>query len=429
MKRRPTDSECEDALLRAGGVRKIAAEALGLSESAYRRRLQRIGTPKVGESSDRYSITQTGDFAVIEWTDPDLTVEDAIKRAGFDSAIWMVDKVTVNRWDVTMKLRGGSRKDGTHPSDTPFKTTNQGSKVVLKRRVPQSIEDASRAIIDRMKKHSPPYKKLSYPKVSDPHMVEFSLFDHHFGKLAWHRETENNYDLQIAEALFMNAVTDLLAKVRGFPIEKIILPIGQDFFHIDSPKNQTFKETPQDVDGRYAKIFEVGTMAVVKAIDTLQRVAPIEVIYSRGNHDPTMGWHLVKFLEAWYRKSKAVTIDSGPKARKYVHYGCVLIGFTHGDEEKHDRLPTIMASEVPDLWAKTTFREWHTGHFHKRKETRYTSTDSHVGITVRTLPSLSGTDYWHYLKGYVNSNRAAEAYLWSKANGYTGHFSSNARVE
>jgi len=84
-----------------------------------------------------------------------------------------------------------------------------------------------------------------------------------------------------------------------------------------------------------------------------------------------------------------------------------------------------MASEAPDAWAKSKHREIHVGHFHKRKQTQYLAGDTFGGVTVRVLPSLSGTDAWHFSKGYVKGLRAAEAYLWSKRGGYTGHLSAN----
>lgn len=117
--------------------------------------------------------------------------------------------------------------------------------------------------------------------------------------------------------------------------------------------------------------------------------------------------------------------ERGVKSRKYVRYGTNLLGFTHGDEEKSTDLPLLMAGEMGEAWGYVTHREWHIGHFHKSKEMKFVSGDSHGPVIVRVLPSLSGTDAWHYRKGYVCGNRAAEAYLWSYKNGYTGHFSTN----
>jgi hypothetical protein len=115
--------------------------------------------------------------------------------------------------------------------------------------------------------------------------------------------------------------------------------------------------------------------------------------------------------------------------RKYVSYGINLLGFTHGNEEKHGDLPTLMAQEAAGLWREDQHREWHLGHYHKKKQLTHNPQDTQGGTRVQVLPSLSGTDAWHYRKGYVKTLRAAEAYLWNYTNGYSGHFSVNVREE
>ena len=162
-------------------------------------------------------------------------------------------------------------------------------------------------------------------------------------------------------------------------------------------------------------------------IEQCRLIAPVRVVWVPGNHDMTTSWFLVKMLEQRFWDCREVEIDTTPTTRKYHLYGVNLIGFTHGNEEKHADLPTIMASECPKLWSQATHREFHLGHLHKQKQTRYVSDDTHVGVPVRILPSLSATDAWHYKKGYVKGRRAAEAYLWSKEDGYTGHFCSNVK--
>ncbi len=46
---------------------------------------------------------------------------------------------------------------------------------------------------------------------------------------------------------------------------------------------------------------------------------------------------------------------------------------------------------------------------------------------MTVLPSLSGTDKWHYENGFVNNLRTAEASLWNRGSGYTGSFSVESR--
>jgi hypothetical protein len=90
--------------------------------------------------------------------------------------------------------------------------------------------------------------------------------------------------------------------------------------------------------------------------------------------------------------------------------------YTHGDKEKHGELGLIFATEMPKLWADTKYRFCKLGHLHKAKKTEYVSLEAHNGFQIEILPSLSGTDEWHYSKGFL-SNKQAKGYLYHKQKG------------
>jgi hypothetical protein len=58
--------------------------------------------------------------------------------------------------------------------------------------------------------------KLKTPKkefivlMDSKYLLEVALMDVHFGMLAWGKETGTDYDIDIAEELFLYAVQDLL---------------------------------------------------------------------------------------------------------------------------------------------------------------------------------------------------------------------------
>ena len=137
------------------------------------------------------------------------------------------------------------------------------------------MQEAMLELIERMKQHAPRLPRVKHAKNRNPHLLEIALFDSHFGKLAWALETGTNYDLRISEQVYLKAVQDLLAKSSHYNIAKIVLPIGQDFFHVNNASNQTANGTPQDVDGRLKKVFKVGCEAVVKAVLYCREIAPV----------------------------------------------------------------------------------------------------------------------------------------------------------
>jgi hypothetical protein len=371
----------------------------------------------------KFETTESGDkLEVLSISDRIKTVADAIKFGEFDEAVWYVEKSSCTSYECPMKLKADGKQ-------RPVVVKLWRIKLELRRRVTKGVQTACEALIERMKLHAPKYPVLSKPtRTPDPNMLEVSIFDAHFGKLAWAPETGNNYDLEIAESVYLDAVQELIRKSAGFNIERVLFPFGQDFFHIDNLESKTTRGTPQDADGRYAKIFRTGTMACVKAIDYLRQVAPVKLIWVPGNHDTTASYHLGMFLWAWYQNAKDVEIcmDRTLTSRRYEAYGPVVVGFSHGDKVKPERLVSVMLQEARELLATRRTLEIHQGHLHKAREMVYASTDTYAGgVRVRTLPSLSGFDAWHYGEGYTGTMRAAEAYLWNKRTGFSAYFSAN----
>ena len=401
-----TSEQVVQAVNEHGSINKAAAK-LGIARSTaqklYRGRKNKSKIDK--------------DTAIIEG--PFESPAQALAFAGLDPDAWEVERSVANSWDVTGKIEG--------EWDT---ATNYQVKYWFRRVVPDWLEQAV-AYIDKRLSKAPKRPKVKHRKIKDPHMGIMSLYDAHFGKLAWAMEVGESYDLKIAEAVYLKAVVDLLGRAKGFPLEKIVFPIGQDFYNIDNLSGTTTAGTPQDNDSRLFKTFKAGEYAVERAIDMCREVAPVEVLYVPGNHDRHASWYLCNTLSAVYRNTPDVTVDVTPTTNKYVEYGVNLIGMVHGDGVKSDRLPTLMADQVPEAWARTAggCREYHTGHFHKKKQVNYTHTDTHGGTVVRTLPSLSGTDAWHYWKGFVKGLKAAELHLYGKATGRVGEFTHSANQE
>jgi len=282
-------------------------------------------------------------------------------------------------------------------------------------------------LLDLVRKGAPRYPAIRRsPIKGERYLYELSLADLHIGKYAWAEETGgDDYDTDIASERLRVAVMALIEKAKSFPIERILWVVGNDLLQADNERNETTRGTRQDVDTRYKRVFRIACDLQVWAIERLREVAPVDVLVVPGNHDQLSAFHVGMFLEAWFRHAKDVSIDNAAALRKYYRYGRNLLGFAHGNEEKPADLPLIMAVEEKRQWAETSHHEWHLGHYHTRRETRYTAGDTHKGVVVRILPSLCGADAWHHSRGYIGGPKAAEAYLYEYRGGYAGHFSHN----
>ncbi len=261
-------------------------------------------------------------------------------------------------------------------------------------------------------------KKLSN---SGKYAYEINIPDVHFGKLSWNEESGEDYNLKIAEDRYNKAINELLNLVNINEIERIIFPIGNDMINIDSRKNETFAGTKQDSDSRFFKIVRTVKNILIKNINSLSLIAPVDVIIISGNHDPESMFMIGEMLDAYYHNCPNVNIDNSPKQRKYYQYGLNGFQYTHGNEENHKDLGLIFATEECKLWANTEFRFSKLGHFHKNKKLNYVSIDEHQGFQIQILPSLSGTDAWHNSKGYC-SKKQAKGFLYHKQNGQIAEY-------
>ncbi len=338
--------------------------------------------------------------------------EELIKAHNINTDEWTITKALVNKWDVLKK----DDKTGV-VAPVPMHQT----KLTLEKNTSKAYYDQIRKeFLEEAKKISPIVKKKPSTVASNEgHLLEINLFDFHFGKMSWHEETGANFDTKIAKELFSTAISEIINKSKGYKIDKILFPIGNDFFNSDyaHPFNKTTNGTPQEEDLRWQRTFREGRELLVESINKLTEIAPVDVIVIPGNHDFEKSFYLGDSLEGWFHNNPNVNINNLASPRKYYQYHNVLLGFTHGNNEKVTTLPIIMAQECSEMWASSKFREFHLGHIHHKKEIKYQSVGENAGVIIRYMSSLTATDSWHHKKGYIGSNRTAEAYIYGKENG------------
>lgn len=346
---------------------------------------------------------------------PIKTLEDAIAAAEVDLSIWIVDRWEVSNWTVGMKV-------DTENGKKPVQTQQYRVKLYLKRIIAKELESALEIVYKRFKDIAPrrTYKKPD--SVGEKFLAVFGLMDVHFGKLSWSAETGENYDLKIAETMLRNAVEDLISECSGRNIEKILLPFGNDYVHVDGRDLSTTKGTPQDFDGRFSRVLATAIQSAIWAVDRIAEIAPVQVELVPGNHDRTLSECICHVIAARFHDNNRVTVGLDPKTRKYVRYGVNLIGLAHGDLVKPDKLPNLMPADAKKDWAETTCHEWITGHGHRSQKWTTMDTDTTHGVVVRQLRGLTRADLWHWDNGHVTPNQSgAEVYFYGFSRGYAGH--------
>jgi hypothetical protein len=275
-----------------------------------------------------------------------------------------------------------------------------------------NIEDLKLEIESFASQYSPVVVRRNYPKYNYSEVaLEISLPDVHYGKM----NDESNAEL---EDLYIATISSLVSKASHLPITKILLPIGNDGLNSEGLRQTTTKGTPQQDNMTWMESFRGYWGLLVKTINYLQTIAPVDVIVVSGNHDYERMFYIGDVLAGWYRNNENVSVDNSMHPRKYWEYGNAMLMFTHGDKEKASDLPLIMATEQPEMFAKSLFREAHCGHLHKEMVNEYR------GIKVRFIPSICASDDWHKQMGY-ESKRSGQAFVWTIDKGLEGYFQVN----
>ncbi len=383
----------------------------------------------VGLVNNPTSVTYTtnSDFTVHSNGDADFsattnekieTLEDLVRVCEIDLDKYKVDSYSVKAYNAWIKNKA---------EEIETKQLYSVHAKLKAKKIDESAEIQKDYLLEEIKNHSP----YGFLEVADPWeftrnepaklALEINIPDLHIGKLAWGKETGEDYDIKIAVGRYKQAVKELVSRVDISKIEKFILPVGNDLIHVDNQALTTTAGTYVNSDSRFGKMFQTAKELLVETIEKLSLIAPVDVIIIPGNHDQVATFTLGEVLHAWFHGSNVVNVINTHTPRKYYQYGANLIMYTHGHREKLNDLGIICATEQPQLWAATKYRRVHVGHFHHSKQVKFVDVQEFPGFTVKILNSLSASDAWHSEKGFL-SLKAAEAFLYDKDKGLVGNF-------
>lgn len=251
--------------------------------------------------------------------------------------------------------------------------------------IKQHIEDTIEELLEAIRDNTP-ISKIE-PKVCDDAegMLEIPLFDMHFGIADF-----EHYRYTLAE---------IIGIINEKHWDKIVIPVGQDLFHNDSiAKGITTKGTLiEKVDLK--KAYLDAKQFYFNLIDAaIQNANSVDVIYSPGNHDKTVGWLFVQMLKVRYGDM----VDDSTRTRKVVWWNGCFIGITHGEKGNDSAagLRGKFTKEFPALYATAKVREIHTGHLHRESDSR-----DEYGIQIRRLCTKNKDDEWTDDEGYMSQKR------------------------
>ena len=215
------------------------------------------------------------------------------------------------------------------------------------------FKKAVKSVTKRVK----PIKAIKQPShTMEDLMSIYSIGDAHIGLLAHHLETGEDHDLSIAEA-DLEIAMDLMVKQSLETETAFIIDVG-DWFHADNAANETTHSGNKlDVDGRYAKVLDVGLRLTVRLVErALLKHKKVIWRSAIGNHNEHSAIMMSAFLKAWFRDNPRVEIADTPNMFYYHVFGKNLIGVTHGHTVKAEKLGEIMSVDCKKEWSNSEQR-------------------------------------------------------------------------
>jgi len=311
-------------------------------------------------------------------------------------------------------IKKWQKNDGTWRTSIAYENTQ--SKFDLEQFRKDLVKDISEYELPSFKAKYDTYNNI---------LALINISDAHIDKLTLVTETGFGSTIDDNVKVFKDKFNEMLTTASAFEPELIVFPVNGDLLNTNDDRGTTKRGTPQDVSTKHHDAFKVGLRLIRECVDKASLVAKVFVPVIRGNHDEDAIYYLGTALEAIYDGHPNVEIEATRTSRKYLKYGQNLLGFAHGDLEKPDQLPLIMAEEQKYAWADTKFRQWFLGDKHHAQEFMLRRGKDFIGCKVNYMRSITSTDNWHNKSGYIGVPKTTNLLLFDIEKGEKANFSFN----
>lgn len=172
-------------------------------------------------------------------------------------------------------------------------------------------------------------------------------------------------------------------------IENIFYVVGSDQFNSEWT-SLTTKGTPQDNVGYYQEMFKVICSHEIEVLELFSMYSSkIKVIFTPGNHDEYVGWHLIHWLEAYFRNVIGIQFETTINATKCFKYSNSGIMLNHGDVVPQKDLISHFPNMFKQEWSNCDNYYIFSGDKH------YERSIEKYGVTCYQVPAMSlATGKW-----------------------------------
>ena len=324
------------------------------------------------------------------------SLDELIEKCKIDTEKWEITKYVQNFWG-----------NGNNPHW-------QVKAWLGKKSTEQVFQDV---FVDFLASYKPVSQEVMSPKVdfNKPNgMLVINKQDSHLNK--WDIDGNNNVADRLANIMYKVELIANQAQLSN-NLQNITYIIGSDEFNSEYT-NATTKGTPQQNTHTYHTSFEyICDHEVLMITMLLQYAQNVNVIYVAGNHDEFVGWHLVNWLQTYFRNTERLAFDLSPKYRKYVSYGDSALMFNHGDAIKPAKLAALFPIEFREHWSSHSKFYIFTGDKHHEVSHDFN------GIKFYQIPAFSNAkSLWDDKMGHTMSKAEVTGFLIDDCDGMTNIF-------
>ena len=259
---------------------------------------------------DKFEQTFSGDSGSVIYVGKHLkTLDELITACEIDLNVWEVERYTTNRWEVALK----------HENEI-HTVPNYQVKAFLKKKALATVDNLIGYFKEQCDKvQRPSVKPLKLKSKQSAKLLEPILQDLHLGKLVWGKSVSgDNYDTETAVRYFISTVEHFIENTSHINVERVLLPIGNDFYNTNDQNYETANKTRLDDDTRWQKSFQRGMDAITQVVDEISKIIPLDLIVVPGNHDEAKSQFLGFALKAYYRSNQNIFIDNDLEKKYFI---------------------------------------------------------------------------------------------------------------
>ena len=328
-----------------------------LSSSLSRYRQKNIVQEEETHVSERYIELETSKY---------VTEYELLEMHGYDPLLWEIVSSNSTR-----------SKIGTKGNEEQY-FINTYSKITVKKRQLtinyDNIEDLFEQFNIKIESVN-----VDTSKNKSDRMLKISLPDMHF------REGANEH--------YGNIRDEILEIVNQKKYDKIVIVQGGDWFNANGSEGLTVKGTKVDHEMPKNNIFGQAMEFICPIIESsLKQANNVSYHYIEGNHDKDLAFGFAYGISLKYPQ---LEMDIEEEVFKYVTYGNIFIGLTHGDKPKG----IIYFNLYRRVMANYDTIEIHTEHVHHEK------VNDRLGMIHRVMPTPNDTDTYNYENGHSGTNK------------------------